>query len=255
MIKLLDLSSSNTTRHCDDLSSFKAVSIQSTAVLEILERDRVYFADISLAREKTDYSLDIAQLGGRVPVWIFDMTEIGDIEDPTCWIMPLQQQVSASRDLISGSLLFDLEVPYACVKRGITNNADRRVLVLPELRLEWVRAVYYLECPGNRLGTYSFIPITFYSDNCLFRDAVTIAPERADELCFRDNHYTLKVSKNLECSVVDVRKNTCFLSSAITMFRVTDYWHVQVDANSLEDATGRTIRLLKHFFKTGVENP
>ena len=79
--------------------------------------------------------------------------------------------------------------------------------------------------------------------------------ERADELCFRDNHYTLKVSKNLECSVVDVRKNTCFLSSSITMFRVTDYWHVQVDANSLEEATGRAIRLLKHFFKTGVDNP
>ena len=253
MIKLLDLYG-NTTGHCDDLSSFKAVSIQSTAVLEVLERDHIYFADIYLAREKRDYSEDIHQLGGNVPVWVFDMTEIGDKEDPTCWIMPLQQQMSASRDLLSRSLLFDLEIPYDCVKRGITHNADRRALVLPELRLEWVRAVYYLECPGNRLGTYSFIPVTIYSDNCLFRDAVTLNTERADELCFRDNHYTLKVSKNLECSIVDVRKNNCFLSSSITLFKVTDYWHVQVDANSPEEATGRTVRLLKHFFKTGAES-
>ena len=49
----------------------RVISMQGRVVWEILQRDKVYYADKDLLREDNDYIKDIKRLNGYIPIWCY----------------------------------------------------------------------------------------------------------------------------------------------------------------------------------------
>jgi hypothetical protein len=127
----------------------RVLTFQSQEVLETILKDGIYYADSSKAREGHNYHLDIAQLGGKVPVWCF-VSLTGGFTSEKFIDGILFNRYNNEMSLwdnkgLSGFLMFELEVPEEQVFKGLTHNAYLGAKVMPFISKESLCAVYQLK--------------------------------------------------------------------------------------------------------------
>ena len=121
----------------------RVISMQGGLVWDILQRDKVYHADRKLLREDNDYSEDVKRLNGNIPIWCYYWPDLsfysmhdGEVLDY------LRMEMSLGRkNCWDNFVMFELEIPDNTLI-GYTHNASEYVMIIPELRLEMVKAVY-----------------------------------------------------------------------------------------------------------------
>jgi hypothetical protein len=131
----------------------RVLTFQSQAVLEILLKDGIYYADLAEARERHNYSLDIETLGGEVPIWCFVSLKggfttehfmNGDLFERYRCEMSLNQDSG-----LSNFVLLELEIPDTDIHRGLTHNAYLGAKVTAVITKEYLCGVYSLTYPEH----------------------------------------------------------------------------------------------------------
>lgn len=133
----------------------RVISMQSPKVLEILRRDGIYKADLDLCRERADYSDDIRNLNGLVPIWCWAYPDLsfrtlfnGEILEYLRCEMSLQQD-----NCWEPFLMLEIEVDANLLHKGVHHNDCPYSKVFGELRVEMLRAVYKVT-DSDRDGWY-----------------------------------------------------------------------------------------------------
>ena len=152
----------------------KLISFQDEEVLKILKRDKIYRADINKSRELNDYSEDVEQLCGMTPIWCFkgvsnNLTRESFTDG--CLFERYRCEMSVSREYLSNLLC--LEIDYKGNPRvGKTHNAYSGAVIIPELKLEDLSAVYRVEYYAEDVPNSWFFPkvhiVEKFKNNCLF---------------------------------------------------------------------------------------
>lgn len=130
------------------MSKIHILSFQSTEVLSIILRDKIYKANLHLCRERRSYEEDIAQLEGSIPIWGFSSkgdkfleTELRDGVE----FFNFKCEMSVDVKDLSELLLLELFVDGNEVFTGISHNAFERAKVFPQIKYEDLVAVYQLQ--------------------------------------------------------------------------------------------------------------
>lgn len=174
------------------------LSFQSLEVLKILTKSVAYRPDLSMSRERRDYSADINQLGGYSPVWCFSpFTK--SLEYSTEFRKSLfmngslferfKCEMSLSSSMEFNKLfLFELRVPSNLIKVGLTHNAYEGAVVIPEIRRDYVVAIYKLSYQDSD-PTKWFYPdvkiIKRFKKNSLFDYDFSCDPNKVPKLLNR----------------------------------------------------------------------
>lgn len=121
----------------------RVISMQGKVVWDILQRDKVYYADKALLRENTDYSRDIKRLNSAIPIWCYRWPDLsfhsmynGEVLDYLRMEMSLEQ-----KNCWDSFVMFELDIPDDSLL-GYSYNASAYCVVIPRLSLDMVKAVY-----------------------------------------------------------------------------------------------------------------
>lgn len=106
-----------------------------------------YYADNKLSRERRDYSIDIKQLNGHIPVWCFASKKDRDFAaydflDGTL-LERFRCEMSLDQELgLTQFFLLELEVDDAMVLNGQTHNAYIGAKIIPYISKHQLLAIY-----------------------------------------------------------------------------------------------------------------
>ncbi len=118
------------------------ISFQDAAVVELLIKNKKYFADISKSREKRTYTEDIEMLDGKIPVWVFANVELAKLRDGTLLEM-YRCEMSLDQEIgLTQFAMLELEIPDELLKVGKTHNGYQNAKVVPHLDLAWLVAIH-----------------------------------------------------------------------------------------------------------------
>lgn len=122
----------------------RVLSMQNPIVWDILQKDKVYHADVNKAREHRSYKEDIEQLNGSVPIWCFAYPEISFT---TMYNNELLEQLRCEMSMNQDNCwdnfyLFEIEIEKAKLKKGLSHNGSFYCKVFAELTFDMVQAVY-----------------------------------------------------------------------------------------------------------------
>jgi hypothetical protein len=139
----------------------KVFSFQSKEVLKTLKKTGSYTPDPTKHRERRDYTPDIEQLDGQLPIWCFtpvhyviDKDASGDVFVKEMFLsgslfFEYKCQMSLGENGLSEFVMLELEVPDEELKLGLTHNAYSGSQVFSKLALDRLVAVYRLDYSGH----------------------------------------------------------------------------------------------------------
>lgn len=128
----------------------RVITMQGKVVWDILQRDKVYYADKALLREDNDYSKDIKRLNGAIPIWCYSWPDLsfhsmytGEVLDYLRMEMSLEQ-----KNCWDSFVMFELDISDDSLI-GYTHNASAYSVIIPRLSLDMVKAVYTVRDANN----------------------------------------------------------------------------------------------------------
>ena len=128
----------------------RVLTFQNPVVIDILLKDGIYYSDSLKCREKRDYCLDIEQLGGYNPIWVFTNPVDNDMLSKGALIDTFRCEMSLSqKNTFHNMLMIELEIPDDLPKVGLTHNAYGYAEVIPYIQLENLRATYKVNDTGH----------------------------------------------------------------------------------------------------------
>ena len=224
------------------MDSFRVISLQSPSVVDKI-KSGIYKADASLSREKRDYRDDMIQLNDNVPIWVYDMFSVTQIEEPSNWILPLSWEMGIDGIGFSDFVLLELDVPYDMVKPGITHNTNRRCLVLPEIRREWLVATYmvYDYYDDDDRQIFDVTRIEMFGGDSIFPDKLKSfhVKQYYTNYTFKFDSDLSLVNKYSKCSTISDWTPRLIYNGVNSTVYITD---ISEDA-----AYDRAMFLIKHF--------
>lgn len=132
----------------------RVISMQGRVVWEILQRDKVYYADKDLLREDNDYIKDIKRLNGYIPIWCYRWSDLsfhsmynGEVLEYLRMEMSLEQ-----KNCWDSFVMLELDIPDDSLI-GYTHNASENSVIIPRLSLDMVKAVYTVR-DANKSNPY-----------------------------------------------------------------------------------------------------
>lgn len=144
-----------------------------------------YYADVTLAREKRDYSRDVSQLGGYSPIWCLSPAPVHTVVPNRFSVQDLRNaevfqiaRCEMSLNLSNGLkdfTLIEFEIETNLIRRGITHSENDLVWVAPYIKRDSVVGMYRLEYDmESSTGWYypSVHPIVIFREDACFTGVV-----------------------------------------------------------------------------------
>lgn len=152
----------------------RLLTFQSRTVYDMVSQGD-YYAKLGLARERRDYTADVTQLGGYIPVWAFksvtDEFKPKDFLDGMLFDRFRCEMSLYSSECLEKFLLLELLVPDNIVYPGLTHNAYSGAVVIPYIKKSYLKAVYQLHYVSE---FYPVVELVIaLSDRTLFYDGFT----------------------------------------------------------------------------------
>lgn len=211
----------------------RVITAQSPEVWQILLREGVYHPSLELAREPQDYTEDIKQCDGNVPIWCYAYPEITFV---TCCTGDLLESLRSEMCLgqegcWDNFLLLEVEVPVDKLHKGKAHNDCIWCQVFGVLTLRMVRAVYRLRDSVNTGWYHKVVTPVFYVNplDCIScREFDTSYWDVHDETAPTDYFRKSTSAPCLVCGdeTVNVRhgKHLCCISCAKKHVRDFAFW-------------------------------
>ncbi|MNV48316.1 hypothetical protein D3C71_1402150 [compost metagenome] len=148
----------------------RVLTFQSEDVIHTIIKEGVYRADLQFRRERRDYTKDIEQLDGAIPIWCFTPVttkpfEAEDFRDGS--LFSLYKCEMSLNTYLSVFPMIELEVPDNMLKQGLTHNGYSGAKVFSHISKDMLKAVYRLSYDEH----YFYPKILLakaYSDDVLF---------------------------------------------------------------------------------------
>lgn len=118
----------------------RVFTFQTPDVLDILQHEGVYYADIKLCREHADYSRDIARLNGKVPIWVFTKMKLDDVASSMfTYRCEMALDIEDFCKLVMIELELDKQPPI-----GLTHNSYDYACIIDSIHLSQLVMAYSL---------------------------------------------------------------------------------------------------------------
>lgn len=154
----------------------RVISMQSPKVWNILNKDEIYEANLSMCREAVQYPDDMRNLGGAVPIWCCAYPDLGfhTIYDGSV-LDSLRIEMHLNQcGCWDDFLMYEIEVPDCELHISTYNKENPYCKMFGCLRKNMVRAVYKIEDSETDGWYYKvIIPIWIMDENdCITNTAL-----------------------------------------------------------------------------------
>ena len=122
----------------------RVLSFQGAEVVKQLLTTGSYQPDLTKAREKRDYSEDVKQLNGEIPVWCFssEYTKFNQDQFRSGGLFEIYK-CEMSTEVMGGKILLEIEVPDdQPLLLGVTHRSYEYAYVFSNLTMDMVKAIY-----------------------------------------------------------------------------------------------------------------
>lgn len=174
-------------------TTIRMLTFQSNDVA-IAVQQADHYAISSMSRERHDYSADIAQLDGYVPIWcispapiktaVSNRFSVEDLLDAEIFQHARCEMSLREAEGLEEFTCIEFEIPADKVKFGLTHSAHRLVAVVPYISTESLVAMYKLEYDRNlEYGWYypTVIPIKVFKYDACFTETTRCVHPRQQE--------------------------------------------------------------------------
>jgi hypothetical protein len=149
----------------------RVLTFQTEDVIHNVLEDGIHKCETRFSRERRDYSADIEQLEGAMPIWCYapvgkEKFETEDFRNGELFQLFKSEM---STKALSQFAMLELEVEDSLLRTGLTHNAYEGAKVFPYITRDMLKAVYRLS-----FDEHWYLPQVLlakaYDDDYLFPD-------------------------------------------------------------------------------------
>jgi hypothetical protein len=170
----------------------RLLTFQSFPVVRCIYENKIYNADINKSREQRDYSQDIVQLNGQIPIWCFSPLALhnnhnlkfiqDDFVDGALFDRFRCEMSICDHESMNKFYLLEIVIPACLIKYGLTHNSFIGASVISQIEHSQVIGLYQLHYENE-------------DDLNWFYPRVNVVSIEQDDALFTSSFYCHKIDK------------------------------------------------------------